>query len=157
MRHIIYQHDDSSAMTLEMLQWLASTYSHNCTSLSLAANCTLEEEASNALVQSVAARTLQSLGFTEIYFTPQQLEALLSMPALTELSIWGGESSDWNGPTYVWDTLEAAHVDVLVNSPHAQRLRILKIGNQNFSNQTGLQLRAALPNLETLNVEGELY
>jgi hypothetical protein len=142
-------------MTRELLQWLADAASHGCTGVVLSANCSLREEASSALVNSVAAKTIISLEFNEIYFTPEQLKAMLSMPALEQLNIRGGESYDWNGPRYVWETLDVAHIDVLMSSPHAQRLRVLEIANQNFSEQLGERLRVALPNLQTLRVEGE--
>lgn len=144
-------------MTREILQWLAGTASHGCTGITLEANCSLEEEASNALVNSVAAKTIKSLQFKEIYFTPEQLERMLSMPALEQLKIRGGESYDWNGPKYVWETLETAHINVLVSSPHSKRLQILEIVNQKFSESLGDRLRAALPNLQALRVEEEEY
>jgi hypothetical protein len=157
MRKFISHYQDSKAMTHEMVQWLADASSHGCTGIVLSANCSLGEEASTALVDSVAAKTIASLEFHEIYFTPEQLQAMLAMPALEELKIWGGESYDWNGPKYVWETLDMAHMNVLMSSPHAQRLHVLEIGNQNFSESLGERLRAALPNLRTLRVEGEEY
>jgi hypothetical protein len=153
MRKLISHYQDPKAMTREILQWVADTASHGCTGITLSANCSLTEEASNALVNSVAAKTINSLEFHEIYFTPEQLETMLTLPALEQLIIRGGESYDWNGPKYVWDTLDVAHIDVLVSSPHAKRLRVLEIVNQKFSELVGDRLRAALPDLQTLRVE----
>ena len=69
----------------------------------------------------------------------------------------GGESWDWNGPKYVWDTVGGEHVTVLKSSPHAKRLRVLEIRNQKFSEERGPDLRKALPKLLTLIVEDENY
>jgi hypothetical protein len=157
MKKHIYYYQDSKAMTREILRWLHDNSSHGCLELDLSANSALEVEASDALIKSVAAETIKSLQFHEIYFTPQQLKDLLTMPALEELIIWGGESSDWSGPTYIWETLGPEHIDVITSSPDAQRLRVLEIGNQRISEKLGDRLRAALPNLKRLRVERENY
>ncbi len=157
MQKNLYHYQDAAAMTRSLLAWIADPASRHCTGLDFSANCTLEAAASRALVNSALARTVESLKFTEIYFSPEQLAELLSMPALVELRIWGGESSDWNGPQYVYDTLAYEHIAVLTTSPHAQRLRVLEIGKQNFSESVGQELRNALPNLETLRLEGRSY
>ena len=49
------------------------------------------------------------------------------------------------------------HIDILTSTPNAQRLRVLEIANQRFSVTLGGQLRAALPNLQTLRVESKDY
>ena len=157
MRKIISHHQDSKAITRSLLAWIADPASHGSTQLVFSANCTLQEEASRALVNSHLAQTVQRLEFSEIYFSAAQLAELLSMPALEELMIWGGESYDWAGPKYVWDTLGNEHVEVLMSNADAQRLRVLELENQNFSEQLGYRLRGALPNLTTLEIERQSY
>lgn len=157
VRKVISCYKDSKGLTRDLLAWIADPASQDCHDLVFHANCSMDEEASSALVHSPLAETVKALEFTEIFFSPSQLADLLTMPALVELRIWGGESSDWNGPTYVWDTLEHEHIEVLASNPHAQRLRHLDLHNQKLSEITGNELRRALPNLTALYVEGESY
>jgi hypothetical protein len=118
-------------MTRDILQWLASTASHGCTEISFWKGCTLEEEASNALLTSVAAKTIKSLTLWEIYLTPEQLGAILTIPMLEVLKMNGDISYDWDGtPAWIFTTLEKRHINVLLTSPHAQRLRVLELHSQ---------------------------
>lgn len=144
-------------MTRQIMEWLAEKKSPACNGISFSANTTLEEEASDAIVKSRHARTIQRLEFAEVGFSAKQLKDLLRMPALTELKIAGGESWDWAGPKYVWSTLGSEHIDVLKTNPHAKRLRALEIRNQEFSEDLGHELRKALPKLETLRIEDVNY
>ncbi len=100
---------------------------------------------------------MKSIEFHEIYVSTEALKALLTMPALEELRIYGGVSYDWAGPEYVWATLESAHLDLLCQDPNARRLKTIILDKQQLGEVTGHALRAALPNLATLTVEGESY
>jgi hypothetical protein len=157
MGKMFYHYQDTEAMTRSVLAWAADPASENCQSIDFSANCGLSVEATSALVHSPAARTIARLEFTEIYFSAEQLAELLGMPALVELRIYGGMSSDWNGPEYIWPTFDSAHLDVLATSLHAKRLRLLDLYRQNLSEITGERLRHAIPDLETLTIEGVHY
>ena len=134
-------------MTREVLAWLAGPEAADVRSLRLAANCTLSQEASDELVRSPMAQHIESLEFTEIYSSPKQLADLLALPSLVQLSISGGVSYDWNGPEYSYPTLELEHLNVLETSPHAQKLQVLMLSNQNLGADADEWLRTFLPNL----------
>ena len=157
MRKVIYHYQDTKALTRELLQWIDDPASRGCDDISFSANASLSEEASHALVNSHLAQTVRTLEFSEIYFSPQQLADLLSMPALVNLSISGGTSYDWAGPGYVYPTLGEEHIQVLVTSPHSSRLRSLQLYQQELGAVTGNLLREALPNLYISGVEFTSY
>ena len=144
-------HQQSQMMTRSLLEWVALSTRQNYRNLVLSANCTLEPEASHALVCSQYARSLQSLELTQIYFSPQQLRELLTMPALVELRIWGALSADENG-VMAPPLLTNEHLEVLSASPYAQKLRVLELRNQDFHSAVGNRLRQALPQLKSLQL-----
>lgn len=152
-----YSYQDAAGMTRQILEWLADKKSPACKGISFSANTSLEGIASNAIVNSRHAQTIQRLEFSDVGFSAKQLEDLLRMPALKELRIAGGESWDWAGPKYVWSTLGSEHVNVLKTNPRAKRLRVLEIRNQEFSDDLGHELRKALPQLEKLVIEDVNY
>jgi hypothetical protein len=157
MRKVLYHYQDTEAMTQSVLAWIADPASRACTEIDFSANCGLSVVASYALVRSPLAQTITTLEFTEIYFSAEQLADLLHIPALTDLRIVGGTSSDWNGPEYIYPTLTSEHLDVLATSPDAQRLRVLILEKQNLGDATGQYLRRHLPDLPTLWVEYQGY
>lgn len=158
MKKNLYFYENERLLTSTVLELVADAEElEKCTSLRFGANSALSEEAVNALVNSPHARNIESLEFIEIRFTPQQFERLLSLPALEALKIAGGVSSDWSGPEYHYPTLQLEHIAVLETSPHAQRLRSIDFYYQEFSDQIGRRLRQALPNLESLFIEGKPF
>lgn len=153
----IYHHQDSKAIQKELLEWIADPKSRGGDSLSFWANASLLDEAAFALAKSHLRDTVKSIEFHEIYVSTEALKALLTMPALEQLRIYGGASSDWAGPEYVWPTLETAHLKLLCQDPNARRLKTIILDKQQLSEVTGHALRAALPDLATLTVEGESF
>lgn len=157
MHKSLDRHRDADALCRDILAWVADPASHACESLFLGTNTTLLREASDAMVRSAMASSLVSLRTQEVSMEPDQLAALLGMPALTSLSLAGGTSADWAGPSYVYPSLGTADIEVLLTSPHRSKLRSISLYDQELSEVTGLALRAAMPELVTLIVEGQSY
>ena len=147
MEKLFYHHQNAAQMTREVLAWLDEPEAASCRSLRFAANCSLSQEASDALVRSPRAAHIESLEFTEIYFSPQQLADLLTLPSLIKLCISGGVSYDWNGPEYSYPTLGLEHLKVLETSPHAQKLQVLSLSNQQMGEGEDEWRRKFFPNL----------
>lgn len=148
---------DEEAMTRSVLKWVADPSSQGCDEVIFWVQCGLSLEASHALIHSPAAPTITTLTFHEIYFSPEQLAEILTLPALVTMELHGGSSQDWGGMEFTFPTLAPEHWQVLMNDPNAQRLRTLKMNNQQYNIQMGSDLRRALPHLDVLCLDWVYY